>query len=97
MQSLAGFAPAEKLSGAIKLKILWCFPLSGKHQHGDYKITKPDTDNLLKLFKDCMTKVGFWNDDAQVAWELSEKRYSTMPGIYVAVGRIVKDGVVHED
>ena len=30
------------------------------------EVTKPDTDNLQKLLKDCMTKCGFWKDDAQV-------------------------------
>ena len=47
--------------------------------------TKPDTDNLQKLFKDCMTKLGFWKDDARVASEIAEKFWSEVVGIYVRV------------
>ncbi len=45
--------------------------------------SKPDTDNLQKLLKDCMTAVGFWKDDAQVASEICEKFWAEVPGIYV--------------
>ena len=49
-------------------------------------LTKPDTDNLQKLLKDCMTRVGFWEDDAQVAREVIEKRWSDEPcGIYIEI------------
>ena len=40
---------------------------------------------MLKLFKDCMTKVGFWKDDAQVASEIIEKRFCDTPGIFVEI------------
>ena len=52
---------------------------------GEYKITKPDTDNLQKLLKDCMTAVRFWSDDAQVASEVVEKFWADIPGIYIRV------------
>ncbi|MGN1108734.1 MAG: RusA family crossover junction endodeoxyribonuclease, partial [Oscillospiraceae bacterium] len=32
-------------------------PLKGSHKDGEYRITKPDTDNLQKLLKDCMTQL----------------------------------------
>lgn len=50
-----------------------------------YKDTRPDTDNLQKLLKDCMTACGYWRDDAQVASEISEKFWATLPGIYIKV------------
>ena len=31
------------------------------------KITKPDADNVAKIFIDCMTKLGFWDADCQIA------------------------------
>ena len=31
----------------------------GQHEDGEYRTTRPDTDNLQKLLKDCMTAVGF--------------------------------------
>ncbi|MBE6902906.1 MAG: RusA family crossover junction endodeoxyribonuclease, partial [Ruminococcaceae bacterium] len=50
-----------------------------------YKLTKPDTDNLNKLLKDCMTKLGFWKDDALVASEIIEKFYGEIPGVYIRI------------
>ncbi len=47
--------------------------------------TKPDTDNLQKMLKDCMTKCYFWQDDALVASELFEKFWVEIPGIFVRI------------
>ncbi len=45
-----------------------------------------DTDNLQKMLKDCMTEVGFWNDDAQVVVEHVEKLWSDEPtGIAIEI------------
>ena len=44
--------------------------------------------NLNKLLKDCMTDVGFWKDDAQVASEICEKFWAEVPGIYVCAEEI---------
>jgi len=76
--------PREPFAGAVKLYSRWQFP-RGKHQDGAYKVTRPDTDNLQKLLKDCMTAAGFWRDDAQVAWEQVEKIWSGRPGILVRI------------
>lgn len=79
--------PGQKLKGPIRLTTKWIWP-RGKHAEGEYKITKPDTDNMIKLLKDCMTAVGFWNDDAQVASEITEKFYGDTTGIYIRVERL---------
>lgn len=50
-----------------------------------HKTSKPDTDNLEKALKDCMTRLHFWKDDAQVASEISEKFWAAVPGIYVRI------------
>ena len=55
------------------------------HKDGEYRITKPDTDNLQKMLKDCMTLVGFWKDDALVASEITEKFWAEKPGIYIRI------------
>ena len=73
----------SRMEGAVQLVVKWCFPLQGDHQDGEYKTSKPDTDNLIKLLKDCMTKVGFWKDDAQVASEINEKFWAAVSGIYI--------------
>ncbi len=82
---LGQHAPEEPYQGGIQLIVKWCFPTKGRHKDGEYRITKPDTDNLQKLLKDCMTSVGFWNDDAQVASEIVEKFWAEIPGIYIRV------------
>lgn len=89
---LSKHVPDKPLAGGVRLITKWCYPITGKHQDGDYKLTKPDTDNIIKLFKDVMTDLGFWKDDAQVASELTEKFYSEMPGIYVNIEELPKNG-----
>jgi Holliday junction resolvase RusA-like endonuclease len=61
--------PQEKLEGALALYVTWMFPRNKSHKHNEWRITKPDTDNLQKMLKDCMTKTNYWNDDAQVVIE----------------------------
>lgn len=85
---LGKHVPVKPYSGAVRLTVRWCFPITGKHVVGEYKTSKPDTDNLQKLLKDCMTTVGYWKDDAQVASELTEKFYSDVPGIFVKVENV---------
>ena len=62
----------------------WCFP-NGRHADGEYRTSKPDTDNLQKLLKDVMTQQGFWKDDALVASEITEKFWAKIPGIYIRI------------
>ena len=82
---LAKHKPECKLNGALGLKTTWLFPCGESHKPGEYRITKPDTDNLQKLLKDCMTAVGFWKDDAQVSVECVQKRWNDVPGIHITV------------
>lgn len=79
------FKPDMPLEAPISLMVVWYFH-SDKHRDRSYKITKPDTDNMTKLLKDCMTKKGFWKDDAQVAYEVLVKYWTTgTEGIYIKV------------
>ena len=82
---LARHAPEKPFKGPVILHVVWCFPANGKHKDGEPKTTKPDTDNMIKLFKDCMTRTGFWKDDAQVFRELNEKYWACTEGIFVEV------------
>lgn len=81
---LCHWKPTEPITGGIRLVVKWCFP-RGRHKDGEYRVTRPDTDNLQKLLKDCMTDAGFWKDDAQVCCEIVEKFWTEIPGIYVKV------------
>lgn len=87
---LAKYTPKEKYTKAVRLIVKWCFPIvEGKHQNGEWKISKPDTDNLNKLLKDVMTDLSFWTDDAQVASEIIEKFWAEIPGIYISIEELV--------
>lgn len=88
MWTLRQHAPAEPLTGAVALTVDWIFATKS-HKEGEWRVTRPDTDNLQKLFKDCMTKAGYWNDDSQVCVETITKRWSrSKPGIHVSVREI---------
>lgn len=89
--------PEKPLKGAVALLVKWCFPLKGGHRDGDYRISRPDTDNLQKLLKDCMTAAGFWRDDAQVASEVCEKFWAAVPGLYIHVGELPQSGIRGEE
>ena len=81
---LAKHKPQHRYETGVRLFVKWCFP-RGRHKDGEYRITKPDTDNLQKLLKDCMTTCGFWKDDALVASEIVEKFWAEIPGIYIRI------------
>lgn len=90
IKHLRPFKPSAALEGPIELNVSWLFP-KGRHKAGEWKVTKPDTDNLQKMLKDCMTEVGFWKDDAQVVKETCEKRWSDEPvGISIEVNILPK-------
>ena len=83
---LSTHKPKAPLEGPLSLRVIWLFPKGKTHKHGEWRSTKPDTDNLQKLLKDCMTLCGFWKDDAQVVREIVEKRWSDEPcGIYIEI------------
>lgn len=76
--------PEKRFEDGIRLTVKWLFP-KGRHRDGEYRTTKPDTDNLQKLLKDCMTRCGFWADDALVCSEIVEKFWAKIPGIYIRI------------
>lgn len=82
---LSKHIPEHPYSSSIRLLVKWLFPITGNHYNGEYRKTKPDTDNLQKMLKDCMTKCGYWKDDALVASEIVEKFWADVPGIYIRI------------
>lgn len=84
-EALTPYVPEHPLEGAIRLTVRWYFPCGRSHKDGEYRTTRPDTDNLEKMLKDCMTGLNYWHDDAQVVCEHVEKIWSQQPGIYICV------------
>lgn len=82
---LGKHVPEEKYTGPVRMMTKWLFPVTGKHKDKEYRITKPDTDNLQKMLKDVMTDLGYWKDDCQVCSEIVEKFWAEIPGIYIVI------------
>lgn len=80
---LERFTPDAPFEGPVALSVAWLFRDSRGRE--GWRDTKPDTDNLEKLLKDCMTRARFWIDDAQVCEEHVFKRWSKTPGIAITV------------
>ena len=95
---LRPFKPKDPFTGPIELYVSWRFPKGKRHKHHEWRVTKPDTDNLEKLLKDCMTYLKFWNDDAQVVKEHVEKIWSDEPtGISIEINELTKLKEDNED
>ena len=66
-------APPKPWNCPIHLTTVWHF--RSATQTG-WKTTAPDTDNVVKTLKDCMTKAGFYKDDALVCLETIAKLWA---------------------
>lgn len=92
---LAPHRPEQPFTGAVCLTVHFCYPAGKDHEDGEWKTTKPDTDNAVKLLKDCMTLAGYWMDDSQVALEFLWKYYTEKPqGIYIEVLELVGGNII---
>lgn len=78
--------PDKPLEGPLGLSATFRYQSKTKRKE-TWKTTRPDTDNMIKLLKDCMTKTGFWNDDAQICCEIVRKMWLSTgePGISILV------------
>ncbi|BBI32352.1 hypothetical protein KCTCHS21_17510 [Cohnella abietis] len=85
MAHLGQHVPARKYTGAVRLTVKWCFPITGKHVDGEYKYTSPDAGNSNKLLEDCMEDLGYYKNDAQIASLIVEKFWAKLPGIYIKI------------
>lgn len=84
--------PDKPLTGPIRLSVMWLYTAIGDHKHGEWRTSKPDTDNLDKMLKDVMTHLEFWKDDAQVVWEDIKKLWTEeTPGIFVVIDQLDKN------
>jgi crossover junction endodeoxyribonuclease RusA len=81
--------PAKPLCGPVRLMVVWAYPWRKSESKRNRARgwlpcdTRPDCDNLSKLFCDAMTRLGFWGDDSQVADLRFRKQWSDHAGIYV--------------
>jgi len=85
MELLSEHRPLEKFKGPIRLTTWWCYKVSAKHYNGEYKTSKPDTDNIIKLLKDVMTSLNFWTDDAEIVIDVIAKYWADVPGVFIKI------------
>lgn len=75
---LAGRRSEKPLSCAVSMKILFCYqkkPVRGVTKHGtEWKTSRPDLDNLLKLVWDAMSGI-LIDDDEQICEVYAAKRF----------------------
>lgn len=93
MQAMAGRAP---VAHAVMLTVSFAMPRPKSHyrtgRHAGslrpdapkWCTTKPDATKLLRCVEDAMTGV-VWRDDAQVCFQIVEKKYDENPGAAIDV------------
>ncbi len=93
---LSTHRPPEPFTGALSLSVTWIFRDNGaNHKEREYKTSRPDTDNMIKMLKDEMAYCGFFRNDAHVAVEVNRKLWSRdFEGIIVEVAALPEVAVL---
>ena len=76
MEKLKEYIPETKFVGPVELSVVFHFATPDKKKKGTYKRSRPDLDNMIKLFQDCLVQSGYFEDDNQVVKLVLEKRCS---------------------
>ena len=90
--AMARFRPPVAMSGALRVGIEFHFP----YRSAERKATvaagvplphccRPDLDNMAKGLLDVMQRLGFYEDDGQIAWLSLRKLWSPRPRIDVEI------------
>lgn len=83
MRALKEHKPIKPSEKPIKLHLWFAFDVKDKKKWGKYKPTMPDCDNIAKEFIDAMSKLGFFEDDAQICRLSVDKTYAEKASILV--------------
>ena len=77
------FSYKEKpLQGPVYVDFLFVFPELKKPK--EHKTSKPDLDNLIKLYADAANGI-LWMDDAQITMLSAEKKFGKTPEVIITV------------
>lgn len=83
--------PGKPFMGPVKCSVVWAYPWNKtekkKNKAKPYRWCdkRPDCDNLVKMVKDILTRLNFWNDDSQVAWLEFKKIWTEIPYIKITI------------
>jgi Holliday junction resolvase RusA-like endonuclease len=92
MSLLYPHRPENRFTSGIDLELIWRFPWrkaetkTNRAKHHIPHVVTPDADNVSKMALDAMTRIGFWNDDAQVSRLTVAKEWGDRPGIGLDIG-----------
>lgn len=89
---LAPYAPRTPMTGPVRMSVSLVYPYRRSEKKSVIKeakripkVTRPDTDNLVKLLQDVMTQCGYWMDDNQVYDLHPVKYWGPEPGIEINI------------
>lgn len=80
--------PEEPMSGALRLRVRWCFATGGRHGQCEPHLSRPDVSNMLKTLEDCMVRAGWMVDDSTVCEEHLAKAWMDPAGIWVELSEV---------
>jgi Holliday junction resolvase RusA-like endonuclease len=84
-------------AGPVMLNVLFVWPWrkSEPKKHRTEPLlpmdVAPDCSNIIKMLEDCLTRLGVWRDDGQVAWLRVGKFWGDDPGIRIRVQKATRD------
>jgi Holliday junction resolvase RusA-like endonuclease len=87
-------APESPLQGPLLVDVSFVFPFKKTERKADRERgwvrshTRPDIDNLCKMLFDAMSRLGFWNDDGQIADMRARKMRGQATGLAVYISEI---------
>lgn len=88
-RQLRPFAPDHPIEGPLRLEVCFTYFTKDKKKDKQWKTSRPDCDNVVKLLQDVMTKLGYWNDDSQIAvLKVSKKWSCDTAKVYVKVEEV---------
>ena len=86
------YAPALAAikAGPVRLCVYLFYPWpkatpKARRNETDYKVTRPDADNLVKTIQDGLTTRGLFADDSQVTVLEARKYHSPTPGVLILI------------
>lgn len=90
MALLSEHVPKETVKGAVALSVVFTWPWrksEPKHNRGGnkYHTSKPDCDNVIKLFQDILVAMRFIENDQSVSVLSVAKYWGGNPGINVRI------------
>lgn len=83
---LLKFVPDEPIKGPVRIDVTFAFGTKDKKKiRGEFRTTRPDLDNLFKGLADCLTDLGFWEDDSQIVSLMLRKLWVPVEDAHLSI------------